>query len=463
MSFFQWADIDQNAGNIIVGRIANIDYADLKADIEIQNQRTLRWSIAAEDIPIHYHCSEEVLVDDGEELKTVYPNSQDALGAQAFSNGDSVLVLYTNPGNKDPYIIGFSGGSRPCASFVDNLTVSYKRFDDDAVKDYSQMGGNGWYIWVALSEETDEPILLTVVEKRSGGYWLKLNEGGHWSTDWEGHTGSTDPTCWVNKDELVRWRPQDIYEDEIPGPPVTDEFTAVSDFGNYSGTFELQAYGELTLIPSPSSQFWKISLENYTLSAYGGWGTYSFTNTLNETGGSFGTQSDNERIWRPGKSVDGRDSFRVYDSDGNNAPAGVVTEWVPGNVVQYFHAGIEAGIPNCTWGMHLVETKYGIPGGIPHGGTSDDPYYASIPTDLRPNVPCLVQDNVPAYTDSDGYAVYTYYYHRDDYNWPKCYYTTQYEASWYHWTGSEWEYVTKIMITPVGTQSGWTYTRPPNP
>jgi len=105
MSFFQWDDIDQGAANIMIGKISNIDRANLKADVE---------SLSLTSVPIHYHCSEEVLEDNGDALKNVYPNDQDLEGAGAFSSGDDVLVMYTEPGNKEPYIIGFPEESREC-------------------------------------------------------------------------------------------------------------------------------------------------------------------------------------------------------------------------------------------------------------------------------------------------------------------------------------------------------------
>ena len=55
MSHFEWADVDINAGNTVIGIISNIDRENLTADVE---------GVGAA-IPIHYHCEEDAIEDSG--------------------------------------------------------------------------------------------------------------------------------------------------------------------------------------------------------------------------------------------------------------------------------------------------------------------------------------------------------------------------------------------------------------
>jgi len=108
MSHFEWADVDVNAGNTVIGIISNIDYENLTADVE--GVGTV--------IPIHYHCDEDAIVDTGRSFDVDYPDEQDKEGAFAFSEDDEVVVMYRRVNNEDPVIVGFADEAKVCAVYV---------------------------------------------------------------------------------------------------------------------------------------------------------------------------------------------------------------------------------------------------------------------------------------------------------------------------------------------------------
>jgi len=104
MSHFQYRDIDLNAGNIVQGRISNIDYDRLTASVDRIGQ----------NIPIHYHCADFEPTGIIAPFDQIYPDENDMQGAYAFREGDIVLVMYRRAGNRIPVIIGFPSGTRAC-------------------------------------------------------------------------------------------------------------------------------------------------------------------------------------------------------------------------------------------------------------------------------------------------------------------------------------------------------------
>ena len=108
MSHFEWADVDVNAGNTVIGIISNIDYENLTADVE---------GIGTA-IPIHYHCDEDAIGDTGRSFDVDYPDEQDEEGAFAFSEDERVVVMYRRVNNEDPVIVGFADEAKVCAVYV---------------------------------------------------------------------------------------------------------------------------------------------------------------------------------------------------------------------------------------------------------------------------------------------------------------------------------------------------------
>lgn len=103
MSSFQWEDIDPGAGNLVVGKISNINSGALTATVEG----------VGDNIPIHYHCDSDS-TDDGKTLSEAYPDDLDLEGAQAFVDGDDVLVVFRKLNNREPMIIGFPDYPHSC-------------------------------------------------------------------------------------------------------------------------------------------------------------------------------------------------------------------------------------------------------------------------------------------------------------------------------------------------------------
>lgn len=123
MSFFQWNNIDLNAGKLKVDTIVSVDQDALTATCEK----------TPGNIPIHYHCSEEDVEDDGSDFDSKYPDEMDEMGASAFSKGDEVLVMFRKTGDKDPIIIGFAKEDKTCG------------FQFKIIRDDDTIIGDSWY------------------------------------------------------------------------------------------------------------------------------------------------------------------------------------------------------------------------------------------------------------------------------------------------------------------------------
>jgi len=166
MSHFQWQDIDQNAGNIIVGYIFDVNATSLTATIKKISGSG--FSTLHSNVPIHYHCDNDVLADSGKPLSTIYPDSQDENGALAFQDGDKVIVIYRKVGNKNPMIIGFSNYQRSCAFCqVAGNVVSNCSFDQVIIPS----GSIGFDNWVIIGLEYST-ITRVVSEHKWGSYSL---------------------------------------------------------------------------------------------------------------------------------------------------------------------------------------------------------------------------------------------------------------------------------------------------
>lgn len=182
MSFFQWPNIDLHAGNIIEATISDVDHTNLKASCyELTGM-----------IPIHYHCTETDVEDDGGDFDSKYPDEQDERGASAFTIGDRVLVLYRETGNKSPIIIGFAEEDKACCNFKFQLTgeeeglltegVGFSVFDEEQtsqpITDLQYDGENDR--WVFSLDTEQEGVTC------EGPFWVRYVKAGFKTTQYQG-------------------------------------------------------------------------------------------------------------------------------------------------------------------------------------------------------------------------------------------------------------------------------------
>jgi hypothetical protein len=108
MSYFQWEDVDLNAGNIVTGTLTSVDHAKQTGNVQD----------IGDDIPIHFHCKHEGTNNDGTSWENAYPDGEDAQGSTAFASDDEVLVMYRRANNEDPVIVGHANEVKSCSGYI---------------------------------------------------------------------------------------------------------------------------------------------------------------------------------------------------------------------------------------------------------------------------------------------------------------------------------------------------------
>jgi len=269
MSFFQHSDIDLLAGDTIQGEITEIDYEEMSAIVS---------NVSSARIPIHIHCHDLDIEDDGAKWGSTYPDYMDIGGAGAFLEGDSVYVMsrkaggFTSGGADELVIIGPVGQGRRCGFYFYLEDEDRNEITDDNFVEFIVANSSQQYISVEW-EYISEPkhcwhVYFTDPSETydEAGYWVRYNYKesesgdylGNW-TQWGGveYGGKTKESEWWSGSDRIGYG---YYEDLIVGEMTYVLVTAAGawsifnlDTGEYAVVYDLD--GNLLEFPQISSEY----------------------------------------------------------------------------------------------------------------------------------------------------------------------------------------------------------------